>query len=555
MNVSTTHTASDEVVSLAQRVRYMQLFRVAVAAGAVLFALFGPEVADGAPGKLGLSLVYLGVIPVWEVLWRVLGRRVPLFGAMLIVDGVYLAWLSYATGGAVSPLRNLILLHIIAVTLLASYSTGLKLAMWYSILLLMVHHAQKADILPRVTDAELSLAAEYQRLVAFIAVFWLVTLATASFSAINERELRRRRYDLEALAQMAAQLETRTEAPDVAEVLLDGMMDAYGFARGVVLGTDDGKVSVLAHRGEIGPVPEGKLGPDEIVRDAWEARETLLVSELDPASEPNLYGLLPDAHNLLVAPLMAEGGFVGALVVEHSLRAGSRIERRVVSMVDRSCDHVALALRNAALLEQVKLLAATDGLTGLPNRRTFEETLEREVSRAARTGQSVSLVMLDIDHFKRLNDTHGHQMGDEVLRQVAAAVKANCRNFDTPARYGGEELAVILPGSSAEESMAIAERVRGAISEAITTVAVTASGGVATFPTHATDAESLVKKADAALYEAKGEGRDQVKQPESTVADEVTDSIDEVTDSIDEVTDSIDEVTDSIKENVGLDHH
>ena len=97
-------------------------------------------------------------------------------------------------------------------------------------------------------------------------------------------------------------------------------------------------------------------------------------------------------------------------------------------------------------LEQVQRLAATDGLTKIANRRTFETTLEREVARAARSAEHLSLVLLDIDHFKRLNDAHGHQAGDEVLRNVAAALSCACRDFDTAARYGGEEFAVVLPG-------------------------------------------------------------------------------------------------------------
>ena len=108
--------------------------------------------------------------------------------------------------------------------------------------------------------------------------------------------------------------------------------------------------------------------------------------------------------------------------------------------------------------EQVQRLAATDGLTKIANRRTFESTLEREVARATRSAEHLSLVMIDIDHFKRLNDEHGHQAGDEVLRNVAAALSCECRDFDTAARYGGEEFAVVLPGCGPDEARLIAER-------------------------------------------------------------------------------------------------
>ena len=111
-------------------------------------------------------------------------------------------------------------------------------------------------------------------------------------------------------------------------------------------------------------------------------------------------------------------------------------------------------------------LAATDGLTKIANRRTFEATLEREVARATRSAEHLSLVMVDIDHFKALNDMHGHQAGDEVLRNVAAALAIECRDFDTPARYGGEEFAVVLPGCGPEEARGIAERLRQAVAGA-----------------------------------------------------------------------------------------
>ena len=155
-------------------------------------------------------------------------------------------------------------------------------------------------------------------------------------------------------------------------------------------------------------------------------------------------------------------------------------------------------------------MAATDGLTAIANRRTFESTLEREIARAQRHAEPVSLVMVDIDHFKALNDSHGHQAGDDVLRNVAAALACECREFDLAARYGGEEFAIVLPGCTAEESLVIAERFRRVVSAAPTVVPITASAGVATYPDHAKDADELVRVADEALYESKRAGRDRV---------------------------------------------
>jgi diguanylate cyclase (GGDEF)-like protein len=212
----------------------------------------------------------------------------------------------------------------------------------------------------------------------------------------------------------------------------------------------------------------------------------------------------------VIVPLSAGKRPLGVLLMEHPMRAGSRIERRVVGMLERFAAHAALALRNAWLLEEIQHLAATDALTGLANRATFQLTLGSELARARRGGGEVSLVMLDIDHFKALNDTHGHLAGDEVLRGVSSALDACCRSFDTPARYGGEEFAVVLPQTGAEDARDVAERLRAAIGEARVEPGVTVSVGVATFPRDGEDADDLVKAADDALYASKRAGRDRV---------------------------------------------
>jgi diguanylate cyclase (GGDEF)-like protein len=222
---------------------------------------------------------------------------------------------------------------------------------------------------------------------------------------------------------------------------------------------------------------------------------------------------------VVVVPLTAEGGSVGAVVLEHGTGLGGRIERRVVSTVERFCSHAALALRNASLVDQLRDMAATDGLTAVANRRTFEAALEVELTRAARSGSSLSLVLIDIDHFKSLNDTHGHQAGDEVLRAVARAIKDQSRAFDTPARYGGEEFAVIMPGCDVADAERGAERFRQAVGALDGISRVTVSAGVATFPVHAADADSLVQMADAALYESKGAGRNRTTVAHPTLAE------------------------------------
>jgi diguanylate cyclase (GGDEF)-like protein len=152
-------------------------------------------------------------------------------------------------------------------------------------------------------------------------------------------------------------------------------------------------------------------------------------------------------------------------------------------------------------------MATMDGLTGVANRRSFDTTLAKELARADRNSDRVSLVLTDIDFFKKLNDTLGHQAGDRVLVQVAGVLARNVRAGDTVARYGGEEFAVILPGVPPSDSHGAAEKLRKAVEHLQTLVPVTVSLGVATYPDDAPDAVSLIQAADKALYASKRGGR------------------------------------------------
>jgi diguanylate cyclase (GGDEF)-like protein len=182
----------------------------------------------------------------------------------------------------------------------------------------------------------------------------------------------------------------------------------------------------------------------------------------------------------------------------------------------------ALAMRLARPVAQIvgdvarlSRQAQTDGLTGLANRRLLGERLEDEILRAARNGTSVSVVMADIDNFTAINDSHGHQTGDAVLRSFAAGIERKVRETDLAARYGGEEFVVILSGASLVNAVRAAEQMRKSVSELEVKsksgeeISFTASFGVAEFPTYGS-AESLVAAADAALYQAKRGGKNRV---------------------------------------------
>ncbi len=218
-------------------------------------------------------------------------------------------------------------------------------------------------------------------------------------------------------------------------------------------------------------------------------------------------------------PLTAHGESLGVLLISGHDAAGADIacDSRGPDKQARYCDKVAetlgLAIANLRVRESLRMQAIRDPLTQLFNRRYFLETLPRELNRIARAQEPLSLVMLDIDHFKQFNDSYGHSAGDAVLRVVGQVLNERTRLADIACRYGGEEFALAFPGMSAEAAVRRTEAIRQQI-ESLTVVhegrslqQVTISAGISVFPSDAGDTESLVNSADQALYRSKKRGR------------------------------------------------
>ena len=175
-------------------------------------------------------------------------------------------------------------------------------------------------------------------------------------------------------------------------------------------------------------------------------------------------------------------------------------------------DQLSVAVENADLHEEKKMQAVTDGLTGISNRRNFNDCFYKEFERAKRYAEPMTLAVVDLDFLKKINDTFGHTAGDSAIKAVASVLSRSSRSIDVAARYGGEEFCLLLPNTLLEESVLIAERIRKLISETELEEGgkISASIGVANFPLHANDPDELFKRADEALYKAKLNGRNQV---------------------------------------------
>jgi diguanylate cyclase (GGDEF)-like protein len=227
------------------------------------------------------------------------------------------------------------------------------------------------------------------------------------------------------------------------------------------------------------------------------------------------------ATDQVCIPLLADGKTLGVLTVRAAVAGPSGVPSAgsvlpPLESVAALADLLALPLANVRLQETLRNPSIRDGLTGVYNRRYMEESLAREISRSARRGNSLSVVQIDIDFFKRLNDAHGQAVGDAFLRAAGSFLNTKVRGEDVACRYGGDEFALILPDATGEVALEIVERIRAAFAllqvetPAGGRASTTFSAGVATFPTDGHSSRELLVAADRALYQAKTAGKDRV---------------------------------------------
>jgi diguanylate cyclase (GGDEF)-like protein len=257
-----------------------------------------------------------------------------------------------------------------------------------------------------------------------------------------------------------------------------------------------------------------RLG-EGVIGEAAERRVVDVVQEAsaDPRFEAET-GWQPPM-SLVIAPMATEESLIGAIVLG-SDQAGTYTEEHV-RLLTIFAGQAGAALSRALRYQETRQMAITDSKTGVYNYRFFYERLIDEIRRHEAKARPFSLIFIDVDYLKGINDRFGHQVGDEVLVQVASLIKENVRASDETARYGGEEFVVLLPGATGEESMTVAERVRCAVEthdfasqRDFGPVRVTVTAGVATYPEHATQPDELIFRADEAMYYGKHRGRNRV---------------------------------------------
>lgn len=225
--------------------------------------------------------------------------------------------------------------------------------------------------------------------------------------------------------------------------------------------------------------------------------------------------------NIICLPLIVEDKCIGVMNITNK-STGEEFSSEDIELLTMLAGQVAVTINNANLYN----LAITDGLTQCFIKRYFDQLLHDEMTRARRYQRPLSVVMLDIDHFKAVNDTYGHQQGDLVLAEAGQIIRTSIREMDSPARYGGEEFVILMPETEGAQTLAMAERIRQLIESheftgiSGTPIRVTVSIGIAMFPRNAASEEGLIRRADMALYKSKEEGRNRITVSEEDAVSE-----------------------------------
>ncbi|WNB84297.1 GGDEF domain-containing protein [Cellulomonas sp. ATA003] len=516
------------LVPLVDRVRWAGLLRIGLFGAAAGLVLTAPTRSlDAAALIAGAHLTFVLV----ALLASRLGRKATItaLNASLVLDGFVLAAVVHVLGNLSGFVTALYVIHVSAVSLLMSFRTGVKVALWHSLVVLVFLHASATGVLRGGTlEGRPVIMTTY---LGFLLLLWVAALGTSAFAALNERELRRRRYDAEVLHRLAVALSTVDDPESVVHSLARAVVDDLGVRRALVavtpgqpthdgglvtelcvvltspesdklvLGPADRRTAVSTH----GPTTGCADAPGSLLARVPVGGGPVLAIKADPTWDEWLVQRLPQAQGIVALPLPLGDAGRGWLVLELGRRRLNGVDRRLLSTAEQAVAHAALALTRAAAVASLRRIAETDGLTGVGNRRAFDAALAHAIDTARSGQEGFSVALMDLDHFKAVNDSHGHAVGDEVLRAAAHAVRMASRTGDMVARYGGEEFAVILPGD-ARSAVSVADRLRRAVETSEAPLPVTCSVGVAPWTADASIADVL-RSADSALYRAKAAGR------------------------------------------------
>jgi diguanylate cyclase (GGDEF)-like protein len=330
---------------------------------------------------------------------------------------------------------------------------------------------------------------------------------------VFQRALRSRVERRDALIEILRAVNTTLDPAKIADLVVERAASWIPAPCWAMVSADlSGDLSVLADRGL---TPE--MGPSvyAIARWVMQRGQEFVTADLrrDPRAADEAVG------SVMAFPLSCRGRRVGA-IIGLDRRASAREPRlapSIVRAVRVLLEPASVALDNALLLKRAEALSVTDDLTNLYNSRYMKQVLRRETKRASRSGRPLSLLFIDLDGFKAINDTHGHLFGSRALVEAAAVIRGSARETDIVARFGGDEFAIILPDTGGEGAFAVGARVRDKIAAHTflcgdgLAIRLTASVGVGTLPDVAASADELVQAADKAMYAVKDSGKNGIQ--------------------------------------------
>jgi diguanylate cyclase (GGDEF)-like protein len=344
----------------------------------------------------------------------------------------------------------------------------------------------------------------------------LTLFSTQASMALQNAKLysleRRRATQLEAINAIAKQTTVVLDIKDLLDKVCSLVLESFPVDHVSVLLKQEEHLVMRAHHGRLTScVAENEDLPANsgLWSEAFANGRTMADNNLVPG--PNAMETCKESRSRMCIPLISFGQVLGVLVLDSQRPDAFNLgDARPLESVADIC---ATAIQNAHYVDRVRHLANIDGLTGIFNRRYFEKQIADELERSRRYDAELTVMMVDIDHFKRLNDEFGHLLGDEVLRQVSSIFSQQLRKNDVVCRYGGEEFGILLPQTNFHQALAVAEKLRKVV-EAWQFPGVprpvTISAGISSCPAHGATRDEVVKAADAALYSAKQSGRNRV---------------------------------------------
>ncbi|MFH1538681.1 MAG: diguanylate cyclase [bacterium] len=533
---------------------FMRIFAALLIAVWLFSVIAQVEEIDFIAGDLIESIVPL---ILWFVLyslflhllsWRLPARRAACFTAMSVLDAIFVTLLVHFTG----KLQSSFFLAYYLLIITSTFSLGLAAGAAITFLSTLGYLAVFVETPNSLFVGDLLMRVGFL----YFVFFAMSLLSESERDKLRLGESRRKLED--TVEELVDEVEARDKTVEETSELLrfqrevtERRQDHLRFAKEInalneideivlrfhryisrLVSADDVSLALINRDGTpptLYAVADGKISKSDLPKDHPVLKEMLegnIGDEELKKWNAESGAVLPAELTVIDLPVKSmwaetlsggEGGITGVLIVSRHRRIEADPDR--MDEVRILSSHCAVAIENLKLRERLEEMADTDALTGIFNRRHFQHALERELRRAERYGRPLGLIMMDIDHFKDLNDEYGHPAGDAVLKELARVVSEAVRNIDVFARYGGEEFAVVLPETSLIGSAEVAERLRRKVEDNLfpisekETVQISISLGVGAYPA-AKDTEALIRAADEALYRAKEAGRNRVEKAE-----------------------------------------